>query len=449
MTPKANFLDCGATRQGKTLAAARRIVESTDEAAVICDPHELSLARSILIHGTGEMLYERLSHVEHALGFELLVPSIHPDPMTRHLENQRRAEGFVAILIRRRDADGMAGTPLMEEWILAAIMVFLHQAKPKPLSLLPSVFLPGTDEFSAFVRDCTLPEFRYKFLQLERLSPRALRAEVGSAARLMNGVFRSPAFVARSHGGFDLGAFLERRGKLLLEAGDVGEDTTRIIMGAVILLVIDYAKHRASKAVPIRITIDEANNAALVGRPELKGLAETAKSGLYWSFLVQNLDFPGGADAVLQNCLVHHWYGSPFHDLARKAAVDVLPGLPRTDASRAERIEDLTHEIMTLKPGWRWTRDADGSRKEYVPLLEHPVPDWGNLREDKLQEKLCQIYAHRAYGVRAMPSFTTSSPDTPPLSPTSPSYSPAERWRRGKRKPASGLSGNENADVSE
>ena len=82
---------------------------------------------------------------------------------------------------------------------------------------------------------------------------------------------------------------------------------------------------------PIHIRIDEATNAGLVGRPELKGIAETNKNGLYWDFYVQNLDFPGGADAVLQNCHHHEWFGCPFYELARKGATDVAAGLKLGD----------------------------------------------------------------------------------------------------------------------
>src|SRR5947208_1770428 len=118
--------------------------------------------------------------------------------------------------------------------------------------------------------------------------------------------------------------------------------------------------------------MDEATNARLVGAPELRGLAETSKNGLYWRFIVQNLDFPGGADAVLQNCLRHEWFACPSHKLARIAAIDVLTGLGSSEVSRAERLENLTDDIVTMAPGWRWVRDARGSRKEYVPLLENP-----------------------------------------------------------------------------
>jgi hypothetical protein len=147
-----------------------------------------------------------------------------------------------------------------------------------------------------------------------------------------------------------------------------------------VLLTIEHAKRRPQPYPPIRIVIDEATNARLVGAPELRGLAETNKNGLFWEFLVQNLDFPGGSDAVLQNTLRHEWFGCPYHELARKAATDVVGGLPPSELSRAERIATVTDEIMSLAPGWRWVRDSSGARKEYVPLLKNPWPDWPGLR---------------------------------------------------------------------
>ncbi|MBI1830013.1 MAG: hypothetical protein HYR84_01020 [Planctomycetes bacterium] len=377
-----NVLKLGATRMGKTLSAARDQMES-DEASITLDPHKQSLAEAALIHAKGNFLYERLSDVELTLGWEFLTPSTHMNPMQRQMENHRKAEAFVEILTRRRNSDGMAGTPLMEEWVMAVIMLYLFQDTRKPLAWLPFAFMPGTEQFSILVKGCVLPDVCHKFQQLEKLSPRGLRSEIGSAARLINGVFRSPSFLARSRGGFDLGRFLQNWGKLIVERGDdIGDDTMRTIMGAIILLTIDHAKQRPKPYPPIRIYIDEATNARLVGgpgSPEMRALAETSKNGLNFSVLVQNLDFPGGSDGVLQNCLRREYFGCPFYELARKAATDVVSGLPGNDQSRTERITNLTNEIMNPQPGWRWVRDQFGSRKEYVPLLENPWPDWPGL----------------------------------------------------------------------
>src|SRR5205807_10426193 len=133
----------------KTLAAARSVIEAADYAAVILDPHKQSLAETVLTHVNGNVLYERLSDIRTTLGFELLAPSSHPDPIQRQLENQRRAEAFVEILLRRRNSDGMAGSPLMEEWCMAAIMLYLFQSNPTPLTLLPYAFIPSSTEFAA------------------------------------------------------------------------------------------------------------------------------------------------------------------------------------------------------------------------------------------------------------------------------------------------------------
>src|SRR5260221_487957 len=119
-----NIVATGATRRGKTLAAARSVVDSQDEAAtVIFDPHKASLAETVLTHATGNILYQRLSDIQHTLGFEMLKPS----PSGDAVENHRRGEGFTEILLRRRDSESMANTPLLEEWVMALMTLFLHQ----------------------------------------------------------------------------------------------------------------------------------------------------------------------------------------------------------------------------------------------------------------------------------------------------------------------------------
>ena len=40
----------------------------------------------------------------------------------------------------------------MEEWIHAAISLFLHQSNRKPLTILPYVFKPQTEQFAALIR---------------------------------------------------------------------------------------------------------------------------------------------------------------------------------------------------------------------------------------------------------------------------------------------------------
>ena len=191
-------------------------------------------------------------------------------------------------------------------------------------------------------------------------------------------------------------AFLQNKGKLIVERGDLGDDAMRVIMCSINLFVIEHAKRRPAPYPPIRIRIDEATNAGLVGgpgSPEQRGVAETAKNGLYWEFLVQNLDFPGGSDALFQNCLRHEWFGCAMTNWLAKGRQYRCRAGEFWRKPRGQRIAAIADELMNFPPGWRWVRDPSGSRKEYVPLLENPWVDWPGLRAAKLREKLQCIYS--------------------------------------------------------
>jgi hypothetical protein len=67
MSFPGNILATGSTGSGKTQGAARTISANPDEAAVILDPHERSLARTALQHLDGNVLFERLSDLQPCL----------------------------------------------------------------------------------------------------------------------------------------------------------------------------------------------------------------------------------------------------------------------------------------------------------------------------------------------------------------------------------------------
>ncbi len=448
----SHVLRTGATRSGKTVRAVRSICEATDGAELILDPHKESLAWSAVEHLEGNVLFCRLSALKHSIGFDLITPSTDPDPDIRALENQLQAENFMQMMMISRES---AIGPLMEEWAFSVLMLYLNNKNRFPPSIIPFALMPGTEEFEALMSGARRQE-RAKFETLRELKPKALRSEVGSTYRFLNSTLGSPTFSAWSRGGFDLGAFYQNKGKLIVERGDeCGDASMRIIMGALSLQTIKLGVRRPKPYPHIRIRVDEAVNAGLAFHHLIKATAETAKNGVFVEFLVQNLNFPGGKeDEVIQNCLRKEWYRCPLYELARKAAVDILSGLGGSDETRTQRLEWLTTDIQNVKPGEYWVRDVNGSRKEYQPMLESPWPDWPDLRKAKLEEKLCRIYQRPEYnrtppsGERDTPPSTTSGNDTLSLPPKSPTSSAAQRWK-GTRKPAGGSSstgsGNETA----
>ena len=101
-----NVLVIGEPGSGKSVAAARDAL-AFPGAVIILDPHRDSLAQLFLLHCDGaNVLFDRLADLENALGYDLLRPSAHPDPLRRAQQNQRRAEIFVEILMRRRGGSG-------------------------------------------------------------------------------------------------------------------------------------------------------------------------------------------------------------------------------------------------------------------------------------------------------------------------------------------------------
>ena len=117
-----NVLRVGEPGSGKSQAAARTAVEF-EGAVVVFDPHKDSLARLVVEHAGGEVLFDRLSDLTPTLGYELLKPSVHPDPVKRAQQNERRAKLFVEVMMRRRGGDA-ATSPLLEEWCLALLLFF-------------------------------------------------------------------------------------------------------------------------------------------------------------------------------------------------------------------------------------------------------------------------------------------------------------------------------------
>jgi len=287
---------------------------------------------------------------------------------------------------------------------------------------------------------------------LQGLTPKALRSEIGAAARLVKRLGRQAAFRARCRGMFGIGVHLQKDGKLLVERGgdEIGDQVMRTIFGSDLNAIIDHARARPHPTPTIRVKLDEASNARLLTPRVLRAAAENNSDGLYWEFLLQRLDVPGGADDLIQVCHRREWYGCQSYDLARKAAIDVVSCMHiGDDDNRAKMIQSITGEIKRFSPGWRYVVQAGRVRKEYVPLLQNPWPDWPGLRDQKAKEKLEWIHARPEYGVQSMPRDTTSPGVSPSPQSSSPDdSSPAGRWRKRKVKPADGSPSNESEEGS-
>ncbi|MFO0814109.1 MAG: hypothetical protein U0796_12865 [Gemmatales bacterium] len=345
------------------------------------------------------------------------------------------------MLQRSRGEVTPSPSPLRDEWVNSSFDLWLSQRVSLPLSALPFALMPGTRTFEQLVEGCTDENIQWKFEQIRTMNPRTLRAEVGSATRLLSETFGSPAFALRCSGTpIDVGAFLQSKGILIVERGEViSSQAAATMMGAMILKIIDFVKHRPIPNPPVLLVLEESNNSGLLGRHESQALAETRKYGLFFRIITQTPTFPAEIeDNIFQNCSEHQYFRCASYDVARKAAQDIAAGfhwLAGADISRAETIAQLTTELLHFSPGWRYVRDGRGSRKEFVPLLKDPWV-WPSLQIPKLREKLSRIFSKPEYaGRNVIETSSTSSPNTPRLPSRLPdSSSPAERLRQRERR---------------
>jgi len=456
----SNIIRIGATRTGKSTAVTKDIVEYAirgEGGAAVFDPHSTmakEIAGHLVSHGI-PFLYEKLAETDRVLAFPFMKKSKHKDPWLQQAENEESIRAFGDILVRRRGMQGMQNTPLIEEWIMAALELWMHQNEPVRLTELQHCFRPHHKTFIKLVQNCENDYIKWKFHNLTRMSETALRGETGAAQRILNAVFRSPAFALRCDGNFPIGEFLDEGGIVLfegksLEGKSISDDAIRTSFGALGLQIIQHVRTRTGGK-RIRMVLDEANNFGLVGWYEMRALAEGQKMGFDVDISVQSLDFPTPEilDGVLTNCQRHEWFRPGAARIGLAGSLDL--GVPSIDeykihhkdvrgrqinigwedttttgkgswdsdedrsgsstsenngyrAKFGETTETTDHyqglndqvlifqrDLMRLKVGERFVKDVGEVWKEYVTPLKEPYPCMPGLKRKRTEAAIDQI----------------------------------------------------------
>lgn len=431
-----NTVITGVPGSGKTTFEARRVVEWQGGVFQL-DGHD-SLTPMELPYLHGDVLVDDFSRTDRVLKYRWLEPSSHPDPMTRHMENEATIRDFAEAACRRRELE-FHKMPLLEEWMMSSLWLFLEQPLPLPMRVLPFAFQPKHPVFKQMVEHCTNAEIAWKFKELTYLSQSQLRGEVGAAQRIANNLCRNPAFLARCDGDFDFCKFVDRGGKLLITWGDgsVSRDAARTMSLILLQKLYRYARTRKSPDPGILVVLEEALGADLIGKPEIRAMAELRKRGIHIDVLTQTLDYPpelvGG---LLGNAQCYRSFRAASPDMAATGAanlatllldpqkihhtetrsrqihaghkevkvagrkvlvpeyMEVSESFDRYE-SLSDQIKLFQSELMRLGVGWSFVRDEHGVRKEYCKPLESWL--WPGLDEKKAQEKIALIYQRPEY----------------------------------------------------
>ena len=165
--------------------------------------------------------------------------------------------------------------------------------------------------------------------------------------------------------------------------GKVSPEAMRTMFGAIVHLVIRYARTRPKPFPRVALILDEATNAKLITNTEKEAAAECQKYRLDMTIMVQLLDFPTTQirDGILANCIWHQWFYNASPYVIRKAADDLGANMDK----------DKIEAIRELKVGERWNKYRDKVWQDRGPELPDPYGLPG-LTEKKIQQALEQMY---------------------------------------------------------
>ena len=417
-----NKVVVGSTRSGKSVGEWQDVVNAADAgdvAIVVMDPHEKSLAwncfQQLIARGhEHRIVYDQLHHSLHVPGYRFLRQSTARNPLQKQIENEETAKGFTNILCRRGGVD-ISKQPQKEEWVLKATSFVIEQKTERSAADLSVAFKPHHPKFKSLLKGCTNPELVHNFSEIAEGTIK--RGTYHSANRLIEGTCSTISFQSRCGTNFDVEAFIDDAGILLVEGG-IETSIMAAIMGAIQIKVINHIRRRRTNEPRVLLVLDEANNVNLVSEIETRAMAECQKMGLDIHCLVQLLDFPSAAVAngVFSNCVRHEWYYNANAGVISKAMDDL--GFGRGEA-------EGTESIRSLEVGERWIKHrsatAEHVSRERVQMLQNPW-GFGRLAAIKTNQALSRVRKRPEYqhlGQRSItavanaPSRDASEVETP------------------------------------
>ena len=274
-------------------------------------------------------------------------------------ENELIVRSLADVTARRRTDFRLHDHPWIEDGLLFAFEVALYQREQIPIPLLHHVLEPKHPIHEWAVANCTEEEVRLKGYEIASLSTYQWEQKISPAHRMIKRVFQSPALKRRSGATFDHFRFLDNKGKLLVQGGSISKDATRVKLGALIILLLQYVRETGR---PLLLVIDEAATFNLIGEHEVNALAELRKYGLTVIIIIQSLSFaPDVNEQILTNCGRKEIFRAGSKEMARLNAELLAtydPYLVHHVDERKKYAPDGFEEIEIDNEGWQVDEDG-------------------------------------------------------------------------------------------
>jgi len=251
-------------------------------------------------------------------------------------------------------------------------------------------------------------------------------------------VCSSPAFQVRTEriGGFDFDDHLNRKGIVIVEGGVGGtlsKDAMQTMMGGIILKTFNFLRHRKREFPHVTLTLDEANNANLIGEAghEVDALAELRKYGLGMHILVQYLDFPTSqiTTGVMANCATRRYFYNSDAPTAARLGAD-LGGSYTTEGSKPRYYKDGTvfhapidvanpyaDELRNFDVGECYVRRQNKNVREKVVQLPDPFGLSAVARRHLIDGLRIAVTKRSEYFTPVVLPESEKPPEEPPSEP--------------------------------
>lgn len=361
-----NTLVIGASQKGKTTYVFNYDFKPTVQEGkcftLLLDPHASfgqEAAEWCIAKGHGHRLIViDLAKIEWVCAFGFTERCTLSNQAEREAENRSRARAFVEACFEDRGVS-LDERPQIKEWTMAAME--LWQFHPDaPLEWLLWAFKPKTPIFDKLVDQCPDQMTRLKFQALRTFSGTTLHREVGPAVRLLEELFKEPAFRYRIEPTFDLAKAVHDK-LIVIILGGADQGLNRKIMRLANMRADQIVRENwAATGEPLlcRTYFDEAASVGTVKLRESRDMAQTLKMGKSNCVIIQALNFgdPLIDENVAQNTQVHLWFGCHHEKVTRDGALDLLPLL------NSHRIHSQEYRDRLVMDGYEQiTSESEGS----------------------------------------------------------------------------------------
>lgn len=334
MGPKVQHVAyIGLTGHGKTEACISRngprMLEKDGPAYLVLDPAGgmvEKLSQYLVLNGV-DFIFDEVENNHVAPGYGFFQKSTEADSKDFVAETRQLISDVTGILMRsegKLNAQSMKST---QQVIRDAVLLYVHQKEDVPFYLLQNCFV-DSPEADYLLKNCTNPDTQLRFELYRRLQGQQREAQgVGAVERRLIEICACPQFQARCHKSFDLAAFFNRGGKLLLSGRSKNNRLSRedaaLVMGATLLRVIALLRSGAITR-PLVICLDEGMNTGLLDLNCARALRQSRQfgGGVEWHLILQTITLgdPEITESVLGMCDILYFFKQVSPAAARTAA---------------------------------------------------------------------------------------------------------------------------------